>query len=222
MKALLASSRPVLLAAVLTGVAGPAAAQTDPPVIRGDIAASVGWLAVNTSPSTLYDDNDWVDSFLGAVSAGWHWTDNLKTELDLGASTKVSAYRTDSVTIDGRLTYQTTRTTSSRRTVGLAQQYQFFHNVWFHPHVAAGATVSWERAVARGNPIFFYDPARGAQLGAPGTPERTRTIVTVKPFVASGFKAYMTDRVFFRSDIRVAFRGGTDDLLMRVGIGVDF
>jgi hypothetical protein len=191
-------------------------------VIRGDVAASVGWLAVNTAPSTPYDDTDWVDSFLGAVSAGWHWTDNLKTELDLGASTKVSAYRTDPVTIGGRPTYQTTRMTSSRRTVGLAQQYQFFHNVWFHPHVAAGATVTWERAVARGNPIFIYDVARGAQFGAPGTAERTRTTVTVRPFVASGFKAYMSDRVFFRSDIRVVFRGGTDDVLMRVGIGVDF
>jgi outer membrane protein W len=208
--------------AALTGVAGPAAAQTDPPVIRGDVAASVGWLAVNTAPSTPYDDTDWADSFLGAVSAGWHWTDNLKTELDLGASTDVTAYRTDPVTIGGRPTYQTTRTTSSRRTVGLAQQYQFFHNVWFHPHVGAGATVSWERTVSHGNPIFIYDVDRGAQFGASSTAERTRTTVAVRPFVASGFKAYMSDRVFFRSDIRVAFRGGPDDVLMRVGIGVDF
>jgi hypothetical protein len=207
---------------VLTGVAGTAAAQADPPVIRGDVAASVGWLASNTAPSTPYDDSDWLDSFVGAVSAGWHWTDNLKTELDLGASTNVSAYRTDPVTIGGRATYQTTRTTSSRRTVGLAQQYQFFHNVWFHPHVAAGAAITWERAVARGNPIFVYDVARGAQFGASGTAERTRTTVAVRPFVASGFKAYMSDRVFFRSDIRVALRGGTDDVLLRVGIGVDF
>jgi hypothetical protein len=206
---------------MLTGSAGQAGAQTDPPVVRGDVAASVGWLAVNT-PSTTYDDRNWVDGFFGAVSAGWHWTDNLKTELDLGASTKASAYRTDPVTINGRLAYQTTRTTSSRRTVGLAQQYQFFHNVWFHPHVAAGATVSWERAVSRGNPISIYDVARGAQIGAPGTAERTRTNVRIRPFVASGFKAYMTDRVFFRSDIRVAFGGRTDDVLMRVGVGVDF
>ncbi len=222
MKALHASTGPVLLAVVLTGVAGTAAAQADPPVIRGDVAASVGWLASNTAPSTPYDDSDWLDSFVGAVSAGWHWTDNLKTELDLGASTNVSAYRTDPVTIGGRATYQTTRTTSSRRTVGLAQQYQFFHNVWFHPHVAAGAAITWERAVARGNPIFVYDVARGAQFGASGTAERTRTTVAVRPFVASGFKAYMSDRVFFRSDIRVALRGGTDDVLLRVGIGVDF
>jgi hypothetical protein len=221
-KALHASTRSVLLSAVLTGVAGPAAAQTDPPVIRGDVAASVGWLAANTAPSTPYDDSDWVDSVVGAISAGWHWTDKLKTELDLGASTKVSAYRTDPVTIGGRPGYQTTRTTSSRRTVGLAQQYQFFHNVWFHPHVAAGATITWERTVARGNPIFIYDVARGAQSSASDSAERIRTTVAVRPFVASGFKAYMSDRVFFRSDIRVAFRGGADDVLLRVGIGVDF
>jgi hypothetical protein len=191
-------------------------------VIRGDVAASVGWLAVNTAPSTPHDDTDWVDTFLGAVSAGWHWTDNLKTELDLGASTKVTAYRTDPVTIGGRPTYQTTRTTSWRRTVGLAQQYQFFHNVWFHPHVAGGATVTWERAVARDNPAFVYDVARGEQGLSPGTAEPARTRVIVRPFVGSGFKAYMTERVFFRTDIRVAFRGGIDDVLTRVGVGVDF
>jgi hypothetical protein len=188
-------------------------------VIRGDVAASVGWLAVNQAPSTPYDNTAWTDSFLGAVSAGWHWTDNLKTEFDMGASTKVSAYRTDPITIGGRPGYQTTRTTSWRRTVGLAQQYQFFHNVWFHPHVAAGATLTWERSVASATPIFVYDAARGAQSGAL---DRTRTTVAVRPFVASGFKAYMSDRVFFRSDVRVAFRGGTEDVLMRMGIGIDF
>jgi hypothetical protein len=222
MKALHPARCMILLAAVLAGIAGPAAAQTDPPVIRGDVAASVGWLTVKTQPSTVYDDTNWRDSFLGAVTAGWHWTDNLKIELDLAASTKVSAYRLDATTINGRPAYQTTRTTSSRRTVGLAQQYQFFHNVRFHPHVAAGAVVTWEQATGGGNPIFTYDDIRGAQYGTPGTAEATRTTVAVRPFVASGFKAYMTDRVFFRSDIRVAFRKGTDDVLMRVGIGVDF
>jgi len=210
-----------VVAAAMTAAADPATAQTEPPVIRGDVAASIGWLSANTPSSTVYDDNNWVSSLFGTVSGGWHWTDNIKTELDFGAGTKVSTYRTDPITIDGRPTYQTTRTTFSRRTLAIGQQYQFFHNVWFHPHLAAGATVTWERATARGNPIFFYDP-RGALFAAPGTVEGPRTKVTVRPFVGSGFKAYMTDRAFFRSDIRMTFRGGLDEVLLRIGFGVDF
>jgi hypothetical protein len=212
--------RVAVVAAVLTGIANPATAQTEPPVIRGDVAATIGWLSIRTPSSTQYDDN-WISSLFGTISGGWHWTDNIKTELDLGAGTKVSAYRTDPITIEGRPTYQTTRTTFSRRTLGIGQQYQFFHNVWFHPHLAAGATVTWERATARGNPIFFFD-SRGALFAAPGTVEGPRTSVTVRPFVASGFKAYMTDRAFFRSDIRMTFRGGLDEVLLRIGFGVDF
>lgn len=189
-------------------------------MIRGDVAATIGWLSVRTPSSPNYDDN-WHSSLFGAAAAGWHWTDNLKTELDVGGGTKVSAYRTDPIVIDGRPTYQTTRTTFSRRTLGISQQYQFFHNVWFHPHLAAGATFTWERATARGNPIYFYD-ARGAQFASPETVEGPRTSVRVRPFVASGFKAYMTDRTFFRSDLRLSFRGGPDDALVRVGFGVDF
>ena len=40
--------------------------------------------------------------------------------------------------------------------------------------------------------------------------------------MASGLKAYMTERTFFRSDVRMTFRGGPDEVLLRVGFGIDF
>jgi hypothetical protein len=32
----------------------------------------------------------------------------------------------------------------------------------------------------------------------------------------------MTERTFFRSDIRMAVRGGPDEVLVRIGFGIDF
>ena len=48
------------------------------------------------------------------------------------------------------------------------------------------------------------------------------TSTEVRPFVATGFKAYMTQRAFFRSDVRVGVRDGVDEVLLRFGFGVDF
>jgi hypothetical protein len=211
-----------LIAAIAGGWARPVLAQSEPRTIRGDIAATVGWLSVDTAAHSVYDNDNWVSSLFGTVEAGWHWTDHIKTEIDFGAGTKATTYRTDPVVIDGRPTYQTTRTTLSRRTLALAPQYQFFHNAWFHPHLGAGATITWEHAILRGDPIFLYDGVSGARPVAPGGFDEPRTSVTLRPFVATGFKAYMNERAFFRTDIRMTFGGRTDEVLLRVGFGVDF
>lgn len=208
------------MAAVLTTLAHPAAAQSTPPVIRGDVAGNIGWLTTNLHSSPGYESRDWVANLFGSVSAGWHWTDNLKTELDAGGSTERSVYRLEALTINGRPAYETKRTTFSKRTLGLSQQYQFFHNVWFHPHIAAGATFTWERSVVTGSPIFTAD-GRAAEV-TPRAPAGPRTITTLRPFVGAGFKGYITDRVFFRSDTRVVFRRGIDEVWVRMGVGVDF
>ncbi|MEA2343458.1 MAG: hypothetical protein QOF63_1627, partial [Thermoanaerobaculia bacterium] len=123
----------------------------------------------------------------------------------------------------GRAAYVTTDSRFARRTLGISQQYQFFHNVWFHPHLAAGTHVTWERRTDRIVPIYLFDDvtrtSRSVTLEQNHDP---RTSVTVRPFVAAGFKAYMTERTFFRSDFRVAFRGGTDEAVLRLGFGFDF
>jgi outer membrane protein W len=214
--------RIAVITAIAAGSAPRVHAQSGPRTIRGDVAATVGWLSVDAAANSVYDNNNWVSSLFGTVEAGWHWTDNIKTEIDFGTGTKATTYRTEPVTINGRPTYQTTRTTFSRRTLALAPQYQFFHNAWFHPHLGAGATITWEHAISRGDPIFVYDVVNGAGTVAPGALDEPRTSVTVRPFVTSGFKAYMNERAFFRSDIRMTFRGGPDEVLLRVGFGVDF
>ena len=222
MKAFQPFIRVALAAALTAAYADRASAQPDPRVVRGDIAGSVGWLSSNTHNETRYSNN-WIDSVFGSASVGWHWTDHQKTELEVGASTKGRSFSDQQIVVDGRPGYVSISTRSSKRTLGISQQYQFFHNVWFHPHVAAGVDVTWERRTDQFAPLYLYDPvSQSARFATLGRTEGPRTSVRAKPFVATGFKAYMTERAFFRSDLRVAFRGGPDQTVLRVGLGVDF
>jgi len=216
-------SRIGLLAGILAGSAGGASAQSETQVIRGDVAATIGWLSTDAHTTGLYNDNNWVNSLFGAASAGWHWTDNLKTEVDFGAGTKARVYSTEPITIGGRATYVTTDSRISRRTLGISQQYQFFHNVWFHPHVAAGLSFTWERQRDEPGPIYIYDAVtQQSRIVPPIDAESTQTSLRVNPFVAVGYKAYVTDRAFFRNDLRIAFRDGPEETVLRIGFGFDF
>jgi hypothetical protein len=211
------------VAAFIMSATPDASAQTAPAVIHGDAAATIGWLAANSNPPGQFDNDTWVNSLFGAGSIGWHWTDNLKTEADFGGGTESRAYRPEQVVINGRATYYTVESRFSRRTLGISQQYQFFHNVWFHPHVAAGVNLSWERRRDEPGPIYFYDPAtQQSRVVPPIEAGNAQTSLRANPFVAVGYKAYVTDRAFFRNDFRIAFRGGPEETVLRIGFGFDF
>jgi hypothetical protein len=190
---------------------------------RGELSGTLGTQSVGVSENGLYRGNRWDGGFHGAASAGWYWTEHLKTEIDFGGRTKGRVYEPSAVTLNGTQTYYTTDRTFSRRTLGFAQEYQFFHNLWFHPYLGAGAHLAWERSQVHSAAAFAYDPqTRISRMVSPERTERARTKVFVEPFVQSGFKAYMTPRTFFRSDLRVAFRRGVDDVVVRFGFGFDF
>jgi hypothetical protein len=214
----------LLLAAAAASACTPAATAQSLALPRGDVSATIAWLAVNTeSPAPYRGDDDWNSSLFGGAGAGWHWTEHHKTEIDFGAGTESRAYYVQRTTVDGRQTYISTESTRQRRTLGISQQYQFFRNAWFHPHVAAGANISWERISDYFHPIFVYDDAnRTGRLVESSRVLGPRTELRVRPFAAAGFKAYLSRRGFFRSDLRLAFRDGVDDVLLRVGFGVDF
>jgi hypothetical protein len=207
---------------VLTAGGAQAALAQSPRVIRGDAAMTIGWLAADTHAAGLYDRNNWVSSFLAAGSAGWHWTDNLKTEVDFGAGTHSRLLHTQQVSVAGRSTYQTIESRFARRTIGVSQQYQFFHNAWFHPHVAAGVDVTWERRRDEPAAIYFYEPAMGTSRFDAAKAGTERTGWVVNPFLAIGYKAYVSERAFFRNDFRIAFRGGPEETALRLGFGIDF
>jgi hypothetical protein len=205
----------------VAGAAQAVSAQS-PRVIRGDAAATIGWLATDTHSDGPYDRNNWVSSFYTGASGGWHWTDNLKTEVDFGAGTDSRLLHTQPVSIAGRSTYQTIESRFRQRTIGFSQQYQFFHNVWFHPHVAAGVNVTWQRRRDDPRLIYFYDPATGTSRFEAPKAGTERTSWVANPFIAIGYKAYVSDRAFFRNDFRIAFRGGPEETVLRLGFGIDF
>jgi hypothetical protein len=221
MRALLLGKAAV--AAVLA--AGPATAQdtgNSTQLVRGDASATLGWLNVRKSAPESYDD--WANRILDAGGgAGWYWTDHLKTEIDAGATTSTERYLIRPVVVDGHPTFAPSRQTFSRRHVAVAQQYQFFRNQWFHPHVGAGVDVVWERSREEQQPLFVYDARTGQPTRLePAVPIGLETRAFVRPFAQTGFKAYITPRAFFRSDLRVGFRNGAETALLRFGVGVDF
>lgn len=213
----------LLAAAVLVAsLPSAAAAQAPAALPRADAAGFLSWQLAAAGSAGPYGGDQWRGSLFGGVSAGWYWTQHLKTEIDFGASTTAEAWRGREVIFEGRRQFQGSRLSFSRRTLGISQQYQFLENAWFHPHVAAGVNMTWERRREEFDPVVIYEPTRPPQQVLPGRVEGPHTRVTARPFIAGGFKAYITPRAFFRADLRIAFRNGIDETQSRAGFGIDF
>lgn len=212
-------------AGLLLALPGQAAAQA-PGTQRGDIAASIGWLYLDTRVGRPGDQARWDGAGYGGVTAGWYWTDNWKTEIDAGGAGEAQGYGNEIITVGGRPFYRFRQTLTQRKAVGISQQYQFGRNAWFHPHVAAGGSMAFDTRTDRYDPVFdFYDPGRPA--GLPLEPARTEgptRVTTFRPHISAGFKAYVTQRAFVRSDVRVSGTTGrgVDEVLARIGFGIDF
>ncbi len=194
------------------------------PIARWDVTGTLGWFNANKSDASRESYNDWYNSSLyGGLGVGWYWTDHHKTELDFGATTGGDIYATTRVVVDRQVTYTTSRLLFDTRRLTLAQHYQAFRNAWFHPHVAAGIDLTWETTREQRDPTIIWDEV----TRTPREVLPARTIAPdqesiVRPFAAAGFKAYMTQRAFFRSDLRLTFKGGVDEALLRFGFGMDF
>lgn len=165
---------------------------------------------------------DWHSGGLAGGSAGWYWTDHLKTELDVWAGSEETAYRYSERFVNGRPLFTNVRSRFRHRALGAAQHYQFFRNAWFHPFLGAGLSVTWERRVDFHDQVVSFDSSGRAVVIEQSRTEGPDTDVVVRPFVTGGFKAYITKRAFFRSDVRVTFRGGADEVSARAGLGIDF
>ena len=215
----------LLLAAGLLAYPGNTAAQT-PRATRADAAAHIGWLYLDTRVGRSGDQARWDGDLYGGVSAGWYWTENLKTEIEAGGAGEAHGYGNELVVRDGRILSRFRHTTTQRNTVAISQQYQFGRNAWFHPHVALGGAIAFDTRTEYYEAIFdYFDPNRPP--GVPVEPARVdgpERVTTFRPFVAVGFKTYVTRRAFMRSDLRVAGTTGrgVDEVQLRVGFGIDF
>jgi hypothetical protein len=215
---------PALVTAWLVGCSA-AGAQEPPvkPVTRGDLHFVLGWQ--NLHKGGTETPNDWVNSiFYGGAGAGWYWTDHLKTQVDFGGGTRGHQFRyTPAFAANPQTTPQYSELAVRQNSVAIAQHYQFFRNQWFHPHVGAGVDIARETTTEVYQPVFGFDNVtRTSRQISPGRIEGPDHRFIARPFVETGFKAYMTRRAFFTSDMRLMARHGIDEVLFRIGFGIDF
>jgi len=212
----------LLLAALLAQSPAITAPPPAGPVMRGDVQGVIGWqnLRDHEAPDHY---NDWInDIFYGGVGAGWYWNEHLKTQVDVGAGTRGDTYRYQNIVVGGVSTFEPSRLRVQQTSFAVEQQYQFFRNQWFHPHVGGGIDVGHRSILEEYQPVTVFDnTSRTTRVVTPARTEKHEEFVA-RPFVATGFKAYMTRRAFFSSDARVMFKSGLDEVLFRFGFGVDF
>jgi opacity protein-like surface antigen len=216
----------LLLAVILT--ASSAAAQ-DAPIVslapgdpaRWDAAVYAGWRGVDKS-DIAPEWNEWYEAASFGASAGYYWTPHLKIELDVSATTDGTVLVQEQIVVPGapfplfRYGEHRFRSTS----VSGGALYQFAENTWFHPFVGGGVESVRERALltVQEQPLCQRVPCAPVPL-----PGETSISYRARPFAAAGFKWYMTERAFFRSDIRSTFStAGAEAVTWHAGIGVDF
>jgi hypothetical protein len=207
------------------------AAAQEPPIItlrpadpdRWDVAAHVGWLGGNKS-EIAPDWNDWYDTASFDVSAGYYLTPHLKVEVDVSTAAEAGVFSEQFVQLPGS-PFPYVRSREHRfRTTGAAAgaTYQFFENVWFHPFIGGGLAVVHETERTRASqPFFFRDPQTGVVL--PEQPPIDKQSTTARPLAMLGFKAYVSEWAFVRTDLRVtASTDRVETVVWRGGVGFDF
>jgi outer membrane protein W len=190
------------------------------PLVRADAWAGLGWHHARLAEPGEYDE--WYHrSVSGTLGAAWYWTDHLRTEIDAGATSRGRAFVFEPAIAEGQATGRYGWIRHRTRAAGLTQQYQFFRNAWFHPYLGAGIDVLREKQDEHSEPVLTFNHAGRASVIAPGHDESiSRTVV--RPAASLGFKAYLTRRAYFRTDARIGVRRQIEDVIVRVGFGVDF
>lgn len=226
-----------MAAVSLLVLTGPARAQPPPAasVVKArDAAVYVGLFDVTRRREDPYVYDTRFGTVLGTLGAGYYWTDHVKTEIEVGLTSEGDTRGSRPVDVAGvpagfRLY---TRNATTTRLVSLAQNFQFFHNQWFHPFVSAGVDLAWERTRVEIPEQRYYPPPIYGPVGTPpqsqppvlvpARPTEVNRRLIARPFGGTGFKAYVTHHGFFRADMRIGSGGRTWTGVYRVGFGVDF
>src|SRR5437879_869427 len=135
----------MLLALALTsGVAHAQPAASLAPATGFDVTASIGLFSADRSEAA--GDTSWSGSFFKGVSAGYYWTDHLKTEVELGFPNPTEGYSYSNERLaNGSFVSRYDERTYSGPKFAVAQIYQFGRNAPFHPYAFAGIDVDRER-----------------------------------------------------------------------------
>jgi hypothetical protein len=215
----------------LIGAAGsPAAAQSPVPGAarslapltfpRWDAGGSFGLLAITTT-DTRSPWGGWEQKADYRFDLGRYWTTHLKTEVAVTASNPWENYESERLFIPGVPSpYAYTEIDRQLFTVAPAITWQFRENTFVHPYVSGGVKVGVLQEHRHREATT--QRSSGVSYDVPPIDER-RSVILARPFVAGGFKSYMSRSVFVRTELRMAFaQDGTRQVSTTAGIGVDF
>jgi len=202
----------------LLALAPDASAQQPVPVAaigRWDVAGQLALLNRNkTELGSRWDH--WYEAPVIQASAGHYWTPHFKTELEVATSGQ------GTIGVEEDLRYREHMLRES--TVGVTGVYQFLDNQWVHPFVGAGLEVARERHVAESLPSSIQRfPTTALPLTLRPVPAIDIVSYSARPVVTGGFKFYVSQRAFVRTEVRTSF--STDRPLAiqwRGGVGIDF
>jgi hypothetical protein len=185
----------------------PALTVTPTDASRWDTHGHLTWLGKHQQQSF----DRWYEVATGGASVGYYWTPHLKAEFDVSTSTQGQTYSVEPVPpVPGFPTFVASEHEFRLTTVAAALNAQFFENTWFHPIVGAGIELTRER-----------EHIRRTTSSLPQTETKTRFVG--RPFVDAGFKVYVSERAFIRTDLRTSWSSdGLATMAWRNGIGFDF
>lgn len=189
---------------------------------RWDGYGHLTWLGRHLHQSFGWDR--WYEVAAGGGTVGYYWTPHLKAELDVSTSTQGQTYSVEPVPpflafpsfVQNDHEFRLT-------TVGAALNAQFFENTWFHPFVGAGIELTREREHIETSTSIASprDPRVPPTISPPRV--ETQTNYIARPFAGAGFKLYVSERAFIRTDLRASWSAdGLSTMAWRNGIGFDF
>lgn len=167
--------------------------------------------------------DDWGGGFGLQADVGRYWSSHFKTELAAAWLTPRELYRDELVPYNGRTAQAFSELDVSRGYVSGAVTWQFLANTFAHPFVSAGVRMQVLNVHKTRAPYgWIYDRYAAQSVTLPPVDVHTRE-VQVRPYVAAGYKSYLDERTFVRSELSTAFDGrGISHWAVRLGIGVDF
>lgn len=216
----------VVLACVLTLTLTPALVHAQPAsqrLPRNDAALSLGWFGAEHLQLDRYDR--WHGTLFAGLAGGHYWTDHLKTEVEAAWLSRVNFESYENVFVNGTPTYAESSYRIQHVKLSIGQSYQFGRNAWVHPFVGAGVDVDRVHIVedrpAQFRSIYVSADRTSRTIQIPARSE-SETTVRAHPFVKTGLKMYASERGFFTTELRLGLRSGLDQVLWKIGAGVDF
>lgn len=184
--------------------------QTPTQLVRADATATLGVFTANHTDVDEY--GRWGHSGFAGLAAGYYWTDHLKTEIETAWTGDVEAFSYER-TVDRPNTYAYSEHQYRVFKVSAGQAYQFGRNAFLHPFVGAGIDIDRQRERIERS---IETPTTSNRT------DRTDTSVRAHPFAAVGFKAYLTQRAFFRGELKTVVGSRVEHVVWKAGFGVDF